>query len=51
MTFVFGASHFSDDDARECCYIEDLGTHMTYHWIEADVPIPPPQTIIGKVRP
>ena len=45
-----GASHFNDDDARECCYIDDLGTHLAYHWIEADVPIPAPQTILGKVH-
>ena len=46
-----GFHRWDDAEAMDCIFIDDLGVHLSYHWIEADVPIPEPSTIEGEVSP
>jgi hypothetical protein len=43
--------YYSNDDAatRDVIFIDDIGEHLSYHWVEADIPIPTPLTINGVV--
>lgn len=44
----FGGTNISDDEAREWICTDDMNEHMSYHWIEADVPLPASITVEGK---
>jgi hypothetical protein len=45
-----GLSRYEEADCRDVIFTDDLGEHLTYHWVEADVPIPAPLTIEGIVQ-
>ena len=42
------AHHKSQPDPREWMSIDDLTEHLSYHWIEADIPVPTITTIEGQ---
>lgn len=44
-----GCDYGSASDPKEWIFLDDLGTNLTYHWIEADVPVPGETTIEGQI--
>lgn len=48
-----GLSGSQDSDAVDSAFmhLSPARSHEAVHWIEADVPIPTPQTIQGEAKP
>lgn len=44
-----GDSTHTDEESKDIIYMCDLPTGETWHFIEADIPLPEPQTIEGEV--
>jgi hypothetical protein len=45
---AIGASTMPDDQCREWIVIDGLSNHLSYYWVEAEVPLPTtPPTIDG----
>lgn len=39
----------SGSDPKEWLIIDGLSEHMSYHWVEADVPVPSESIVVGRV--
>lgn len=46
---AFGYAGYTDATALDSCFIDDLGIHMSYVAVEADIPVPEVETIQGNV--
>lgn len=42
-----GYDYGNGNDPHDWIMLDDLGPHMSYHWVEADVPLPVSTTIEG----
>jgi len=44
-----GNWEYSGEAIRDIVFIDELPGSESWHWIEADIPLPKPQTIEGEV--
>lgn len=44
-----GYHGYDDAATKDCVFTDDLPAEMTWHWIEADVPLPVEQLLKGRV--
>lgn len=47
--WVSAGDNGSNSDPKDWIMIDDLGAHMSYFWIDAEVPIPQEATLKGTV--
>lgn len=42
-----GYFSWSEAETKDCIFIDDLGTHLSYFWVEAEIPVPTIASVEG----